>query len=1299
MKYRSQHGVALVITLIMLSVITVMAVAFLALTRREKAQVYQSTHLLGSQQMSDAGLERAKAHIIASILNDLVPNTNGVNTNNVVGPNFIVSGNFMGSTGFVANSSDATNVNYDSYAGGGGGSPLNNPNLDDFRQILTNLFYDPRPPVFVNTNRGAAPPDFRQWDFRFFLDLNRNGFFEQTGLVPLTNSLGQPILDNNGMLLRAYLKGDPQWIGVLERPHLPHSAANKFVGRYCFVVLPVGQTLDINFIHNQAKYVQDMNQGNCGFFRNQGFGCWEINLAAFLTDLNANLWNPVPPLGFPYSYNPDPNPSVTSSGTAFLDAMELLRFRYTPFGIPSPSPQSPHTYLDSASMMFANLGMNFTSDFIDDYADGLLDNAGRDLDNPARPWSGANSKQHFFAVHDLFAPSKFSAPHTNFMNRLARASAGISTEDRYTYYNLLSLLGTDSAPEPANKINLNYDNQVQRNPSGVASATNFYSWQPTNFFMTVADRLLRKELTNQFARVANIWTPTAGILVFSNSFRYLDTNTVPAVNRPFYSPRIHQLLQVAANICDATMGSKAGEGYPYLPSVFRPVFTVTGNEVRITGYTEETSSAFILRKWVDLENPNDRAFAGDTNFNVFGVPLIVGARKGYPNFNEFVLQTEVGVTRKLEFRKNPVNSVRPTETNQQFIIAVSNVFGIEAWNSYASTFPRQLEMIFANVNTSVLTNDAGLPPLVSTTPTYYTTSFNPGTPSEWRGTRLRATPDTNGYRISPLVTQIVLTNSVYYQTPPHFELVGSNAFEKIQRAFTNRWGLNVTNRFLFFLVDRQYDRVVDAVNLGSVGTFFDISEELDKPTDDTGTTLANVWRTNPSGNVTEGIMNQIAISRGEVDVGADWLNYSLNPVSGRDRENAIETFKAFLDGNLNPRPGLQVLGDAYQAPFTPSRKMYQTTVLQVNDPLVHYTLDDLRDTLTNAPVITVKGPPASIVDITHPNARLLGQENKRYVPWAKGSFFGGTPHANEMSPAVRDPGVTSSDKWDFPTNKFPNIGWLGRVHRGTPWQTLYLKSAMTSLDEWASHTRAAYSPETHPTNDWHLLDHFTVAQHPNASRGQLSANQTNLPAWSAVLSGVEVSTVVDDGGGGVLLTNEIIQPAAVFNDPVRGNPLMKIVEAINQQRNKRPGNRFSSLGEILATPELSVASPFLTEPFISSAAFQAINFQDPNSAGSSPLKDSDYERIPERILSLLRLGDTRFVVYAWGQSLQPARVVTSGDFRGLVENYQITGEVATRAVVRIDFEPHTDANDVNYGKPDFTKPRAVVESFNIMPPE
>ena len=43
--------------------------------------------------------------------------------------------------------------------------------------------------------------------------------------------------------------------------------------------------------------------------------------------------------------------------------------------------------------------------------------------------------------------------------------------------------------------------------------------------------------------------------------------------------------------------------------------------------------------------------------------------------------------------------------------------------------------------------------------------------------------------------------------------------------------------------------------------------------------------------------------------------------------------------------------------------------------------------------------------------------------------------------AIKDPLVYCSDDWNFPTNKFPTVGWLGRVHRGTPWQTVYLKAS------------------------------------------------------------------------------------------------------------------------------------------------------------------------------------------------------------------------------------------------------------------
>ena len=120
---------------------------------------------------------------------------------------------------------------------------------------------------------------------------------------------------------------------------------------------------------------------------------------------------------------------------------------------------------------------------------------------------------------------------------------------------------------------------------------------------------------------------------------------------------------------------------------------------------------------------------------------------------------------------------------------------------------------------------------------------------------------------------------------------------------------------------------------------------------------------------------------------------------------------------------------------------------------------------------------------------------------------------------------------------------------------------------------------------------------------------------------------------------------------------------------------FSSLGQICSVPELTVNSPFL-------------NPNNPNS-----LSDAAYERIPQQILSLLRLGSPRYVIFAYGQALKPAdhSIVQSGAYFGMCTNYQITGEVATRTVVRIDQYPIP-------GQP-LTKPRAVVESFNVLGPE
>jgi len=368
--------------------------------------------------------------------------------------------------------------------------------------------------------------------------------------------------------------------------------------------------------------------------------------------------------------------------------------------------------------------------------------------------------------------------------------------------------------------------------------------------------------------------------------------------------------------------------------------------------------------------------------------------------------------------------------------------------------------------------------------------------------------------------------------------------------------------------------------------------------------------------------------------------------------------------------------------------MTHTSKWEVNDPLVHFLSDDLRKyengNLTNDVVIQTVTP-ADQLSIT--NDTSIGRMNDRYRPW------GGNPNqlqANDLTAfdlRVKDPGVAQSDSWDFPTNKFPNIGWLGRVHRGTPWQTIYLKAYPTSEqepDRWLMPDGGpGLAREAHPTNDWKLLDVFTAALHPNATRGRLSINQTNLAAWSAVLSGVGVTSFHDGTpSSDVVRTNKFIQPGSI--EP----HLMYMFEGISRERDRVPFQRFEQLGDILRVPELTSLSPYLTMPFISEREDGEKKYQ---------LKDLDYERIPDQILSLLKVGEPRFVIYAFGQSLKPEYIDPG---TGVALNYQITGEVSTRTVVRVDFDPISlNPTDVNYLKPDVNRPHIVVESFNILPPE
>ena len=395
----------------------------------------------------------------------------------------------------------------------------------------------------------------------------------------------------------------------------------------------------------------------------------------------------------------------------------------------------------------------------------------------------------------------------------------------------------------------------------------------------------------------------------------------------------------------------------------------------------------------------------------------------------------------------------------------------------------------------------------------------------------------------------------------------------------------------------------------------------------------------------------------------EWKSYSSDRNAGQDREKAIDAFRVFFGlqpifnpGNTNLPPGV---GRIMQVPFTPTRKLNQQLSWQVNDPLVHYTLEDLYDPFY---------ADTNNIQPLLPRQNLennIGKLNERFRPW--GGKPGKDPSGNALAYdlGVKDPLITQSDDWDFPTNKFPNIGWLGRVHRGTPWQTVYLKSPVEPVQTW---TKWAGRADTHPTNDWHLVGLFTTALNDNAARGLLSVNQTNAAALSAVLSGVSVltNTLAKAQLGAVpTYANTFIEPASW--------QMWYMVTNINATRLQQPGQVFPDLGSVLASPALTVASPYLNLA------------QNQTQHG---IQDEVYERIPQQVLSLLKEDDPYLVIYGFGQALRPAEnsvVRTPGPFRGLCTNYEVTGEVVTKTAVRV----------VKDSRPKVFK--AVVESYNTLP--
>ena len=663
---------------------------------------------------------------------------------------------------------------------------------------------------------------------------------------------------------------------------------------------------------------------------------------------------------------------------------------------------------------------------------------------------------------------------------------------------------------------------------------------PCASFTNLAERLLQSQLGLSLTRL-----------------QISPTNT--------YSPAAHRLLQVTANVYDACRPGDSLDSTSAFPSVFRPLFARDGASLFICGYTNDNAAASAWG-W----------FAGAPD----GVPLLVGARKRLPNFNEFVFQTKIDFMRKLELARPTTNSL-PNQTNQILLLSLSNFSGVEVWNSYSQSFTNDFQIVVSNILVLTLSNVADSyatspPPFLAGSSSYAFASTN----ANWHfDPEFPFQSNYDGGFFIPLYTNIIALPLSRF-TGGEFDSATNSFLPRTGQFPVPDWRLMISNRLTFVM--SSDGRILDAVGL-TFQTNFNLMEMLSTPDIVTPAAIRQMWDTNRIAapatltTPTAGILKQLGVSLGNPALSdADWKNF--NGSSPSDKTQAIATFHNFGSNSNNISSNL-----FQQAPFTASRSFLHTMSWQANDPLVHYRMEDLGSSNT----LRFLRPNEPFTNVLN-----LGRLNQSYQPWLGNPTY--DPVDDDV--ALKDPGMFTSDDWNFPVDLMAHPGWLGRIHRGTPWQTIYLKAKAADMTQWILQSS---DPRTHPTNDWNIATIFFSLWNTNNPSHLFSVNQTSASDWADIFNGM---TVLSNSTPSFSRT-----PPTVFetNTIDSNSPQVQLlVDGITRTKSNRSPPYFIRTGDLLATPELTTASPWL-------------DFSD-EVARWFTLSDEALEIIPEQLLPLLR---------------------------------------------------------------------------------
>jgi hypothetical protein len=714
----------------------------------------------------------------------------------------------------------------------------------------------------------------------------------------------------------------------------------------------------------------------------------------------------------------------------------------------------------------------------------------------------------------------------------------------------------------------------------------------TGFFTTVADKLLRS--TFNFG-ITNIPVQTNGVFC--------------------YTPAVQRLLQLTANLRDAANTN-------FYPTVYRPILYNDGQgKIYITGYQQVTNvSGPADPQLGNFYNITHLPVGVSSNVNVYGVPWIIGVKKYMPNFNTLYSYDTVQVTRQVQVSR-PTGTTLYTRidsslfaTNQMFVLSITNHIGFSFWNSYANSYPGGAPTVVANC--SVIGRISQTNGSLNQTVVWIMPTFAQTLSSGWPGTGIPA--NSSAVYLAPYSGSFI-AGVIDFPVFPQASLVLDNngvvtAIDPIE-TFVNATAttlpnfpaleLDTTNYFQGFILDGT--NVIDYVQFAGPNQTRMVNNDL-QDFNYAGGTAHYMWSTNKTiSGVNYGVQNQIYVSETDQDVptAAQWTAPPNMPVGFENRpQEEAAFFFSFFTGTPVTYNGVTYYNTNLiaQAPYVPSRTVTSPVLWLANDPLVHYLAPDLNDPISPSGSVTgAYQYDGGAITFPFPNLSSPAQIkplSQRFQPWEQSPQMDSLYNVdtNAYNFAYRDPLIWTSDNWNFPaTNSLP-LTTLGQVHRGTPWQTVYLKATnilgysqnyygnpSTGLNTWMYWTGDTNSNDASimaPVSDWRLAALLAEMFNTNDATQLASVNAAN---WPVLLDGTTV------------LTNSV-SPAELDSVVMSSNSPQAtvIATALSQAQAGEPNGVFESVGDIIGVPILSQSSPWLdvgAQNEISDAAYEAIPSQ------------------------------------------------------------------------------------------------------------